>query len=144
MRLSTLSTGLILCALLVSCAPPSIDPRQGFAWLDSKSGEAEMDLSGSWESVDPFVSGGWGNGSLLQKGTQVSGSLGLYSIEGKVIGKKVYVMILSGGRVYYTSILEPTPEGGLSGLAVARMLADDPEARFAEHAPIRLVRPITK
>lgn len=99
-----------------------------------------MDVSGAWESTSPFMAGGWGNASLVQMGSKVSGTLGLYTVEGRVAGKQIFLMILSNGQVYYTAILEPTKDGGIAGMAVSKILADDPEAKLAERAPISLVR----
>jgi len=144
MRIFTLSTGLALSALLVACAVPTLDQRQAISWLDAKTEAPDLDVSGAWESVNGFMSGGWGNASLVQNGAKVTGTLGLYTIDGKIAGKKLYAMILSGNKVFYTAILEPTKDGGLAGTAVSKVLADDPEARVAERAPLQLARPKAK
>ncbi len=103
-----------------------------------------MDVSGMWESSNHYMAGGWGSGAWVQTGAKVIGNLGPYTLEGKVSGKKLYLLILSGGKVYYTAILDTTKEGGLAGAAVSSLLADDPEARFAEQSPVLLVRPAKK
>jgi hypothetical protein len=86
------------------------------------------------------MAGGWGNANWVQTGSRVIGTLGPYSVEGRVSGKQFFALILSGGRVHYTAILEMTKEGGIAGTAVSNKLADDPEAKFSERAPIILVR----
>jgi len=144
MRLFTLSTGLALSVLLVGCAAPALDQRQVISWLDAKTEAPDLEVAGAWESVNGFMSGGWGNASLVQNGAKVTGTLGLYTVDGKIAGKKLYAMILSGNKVFYTVILEPTKDGALAGTAVAKVLADDPEARTAERAPIQLLRPKAK
>ena len=142
MHLFSLSTGLALAAVLMACAAPTVDQQRTISWLDSKTGASDLDVSGAWESANSFLTGGWGNATWVQTGQRVSGTLGInYTIVGKVVGKQLYLIILSGGRVYYTAILEPTKDGGLSGMAIAKMVADDPEARTADHTAIELVRP---
>lgn len=90
------------------------------------------------------MSGGWGSGEWIQNGARITGSLGPFSVEGKIAGRQAYLVILSRGKVYYTTILERDKEGGLVGLAYTNALADDPAAQAAEKFVVHLVRPKAK
>ena len=129
---------MVLSLLIVSCS--SLSQRQVVTWMDSKSEPPEINVSGSWESVNSIFAGGWGYANLTQSGSQVIGTLGMYTVEGRVAGKKLFLMILSGSRVYYTAMMEPTKEDTLSGMAFSKALADTPESRYTDRAQILLVR----
>jgi hypothetical protein len=131
---------IALTLLGIACAAPSLTHEQATTWLDARAGASRLDVDGAWESTASFVAGGWGDANWIQKGSRVDGTLGLYQVQGRVNGQKLYLVILSNGRVYYTAILEPAKGGGLRGAAVAAALADAPEAAQKEHAPIALVR----
>ena len=129
---------IVLAFLTVSCS--GLTQHEVITWMDTKTEPPGFNVSGSWQSVNGMLNGGWGNASLTQSEAQVSGTLGLYTVEGRVAGRKLYLMILSGNRVYYTATLEPGKGNTLTGMAYAKILPDDPEARYAERAPIQLVR----
>lgn len=138
MRIITAATILVLSLLMMSCS--TLSQQQVATWIDSKTEAPELNVAGSWQSVVSMFAGGWGNASLIQSGPQVNGTLGLYTVEGRVAGKKLYLMILSGNRVYYTAVIEQNKEGALSGMAYSKILPDDPQSRYADRAPIALVR----
>lgn len=137
--------GLIVLALALGagCRAPGLDPTIATTWLDGKKDVPALDVSGAWESTANYLAGGWGSGVWIQKGAQVTGTLGPYTIEGRVSGKKLYLLILTDGRVHYTAVIEGTADGALLGTAVRKELADadTAEARLADKAPISLVRP---
>lgn len=129
--------GLML--LTVSCAQP-LSRVQAVTWLDAKTEAPDLQVAGPWESVLPFMSGGWGYANWIQTGAEVRGELGLYSVQGRVAGKTLYLVLSSGHRVAYTAILKPTATGGLSGVAVGRALADAVPPGPSDQAPLDLVR----
>jgi len=137
---SGLATATALGLLGLACAP-GLTKGQVVSWMDAKAGTPDLEVAGSWESPNSYLLGGWGSGTWIQKGSLVSGTLGPYNIEGRVVGKKVYLAIFNGERIYFTAILEPTKEGGLGGMAISKALADAEGARMTENAPIALVRP---
>lgn len=141
MRPGLTMTITLAVALGLGCRGLDLDQKHVVTWMDSKNEPPAIDVSGVWESTASYWSGGWGSGTWTQHGAQVTGLLGPYTIEGRVSGNRVFAMILSNNRVYYTAIMELTRTGGISGMAVAKYLADAPEARTAERAPIVLVRP---
>lgn len=130
-------------ALGAGCRAPGLDPTVATTWLDTKTEAPQINVAGSWESKANLWAGGWGSGVWVQQGAKVSGSLGLYTIEGRVSGTKLYALFLSDGRVHYTAVLELTPEGALTGTAVRKQVADADtmETRMADKAGISLVRP---
>ena len=128
-------------ALALGCRPPGLDPKLVTGWLDSKTEPVAMDVSGDWESVASYMAGGWGSGAWVQKGNQVTGSLGPYLLDGRVAGNKLYAMIQSGERIYYTAVLEFTGNGRLAGMAYPKDLADAEHPSLENRAPILLVRP---
>lgn len=130
-----------IIGVCTACTKPNLNQNIAIAWIDSKNSDPLFDITGSWQSTAHYMAGGWGNGSFFQKSGRINGTLGPYSIEGRISGKQIFMLILSGNRVDYTAILEPTTDGGIAGVAVSRMLADSPEARLAERMPIHLVRP---
>lgn len=71
------------------------------AWLSSVAGRTNVDVSGVWEAVDQ----GWGSGRLIQSGNRITGSIGSYSIEGRVAGRSVFLAFNSNGWTYYTARL---------------------------------------
>lgn len=137
MRLILLVLPLVLAT---ACVGPQLDTKTALAWLDTANQAPAIQVGGHWESVRPFMGGGWGNGDWVQSGARVMGSLGLYNVEGRVSGRKLYLVLTSMQRVHYTAILEIAADGSLSGMATGKALPDSPESRTADHSPIALVR----
>lgn len=108
----------LICMLLASCTTglkqSEIDP-----WLADISGAnpPEINIEGRWHDadVDPNTAFGWGRGSFDQNNGKLEGRLGNYNVTGTVSGNKVYMVFLSGGRVYYTARLEMKEKGMLRG-----------------------------
>lgn len=138
MKAPTLALSLVSLSLLACCQ--RLDTGYAREWVQAPTAPSTLDLAGTWESTKPYMAGGWGSADLTQTGTRFHGTLGPFTLEGKVAGTKVYTLFLSGGRVYYTAILELDAKGDLVGQAIANALPDSPEAARAEHAPVHLVR----
>ena len=66
----------------------------------------ELDLTGRWHDPNGNAMMGWGEGYMRQQGEKISGAIGSYNIKGVVSGKRVYLVFLSGGAVYYTGRFE--------------------------------------
>lgn len=86
-------------------------------WLSKVSPEAppEIDVSGKWHDPNGNYVFGWGEGYLQQQQDSISGAIGSYMVEGRVSGKRVILVFLSGGRVYYTARLDMSDDGVLRG-----------------------------
>jgi hypothetical protein len=103
---SFLTVFLVLSLIFViSCAlkQKDIDP-----WLNTISGgkPPDIDITGKWRDTQGTGFFTWGEGYLHQEQNKIRGVIGDYNIEGIVSGKIVYLVFLSGGRVYYTARLE--------------------------------------
>jgi len=141
MRTSTSLPLVLGLALALGCQAPGLDPKQVATWLDSKNEPADLNVSGDWESVANYMAGGWGNAAWVQKGNRVTGTLGPYVFDGRVSGRKLYAMIQSRDRIYYTAVLEIGEDGRLSGMAYPKDLADAESPSLENRAPIMLRRP---
>src|SRR5208337_1674560 len=104
MRSLTIVLLTLSLIFVISCAlkQTEIDP-----WLNTISGgkPAEIDITGKWRNAEGGWFG-WGEGYLRQEQNTISGAIGDYNIKGVVSGQRVYLVFLSGGRVYYTARLE--------------------------------------
>ena len=143
MRSRSLIPVVLGLALALGCRAPGLDPQRVDTWLDSKTEPADMDVSGSWESVADYLAGGWGSGEWVQKDSRVTGTLGPYVLDGRVSGRKLYARIQSGSRIYYTAVLAFAEDGRLSGMAYGKDLADAEQPNPEDHAPVLLRRPGT-
>lgn len=106
---SLLAVFLILSLLFViSCA---LKQREIDPWLSKISGgrPPEIDITGKWYDAQGAQGSSlfrWGEGYLRQEQNKIRGTIGGYDIKGAVSEKIVYLVFLSGGRVYYTARLE--------------------------------------
>jgi hypothetical protein len=143
MQLKSLGIIALGLALGLGCRrPPEFEQQAATTWLDSHTEPGTFDVSGEWESTAFYLAGGWGSGTWIQNDNQVKGNLGLYIINGRVSGQKLYMLISSGNRVYYTALLEPTKDGGLLvGMAYPNQLADAKDLRLTDQVPVSLRRP---
>lgn len=137
MRIITL--WIVIVIVIAGACAAGLTQREALTWLERMAGAPAMDVSGTWDSGSRF-GGGWGEVRFAQTGNQVIGAVGLYSAEGRVIGDRLYLVLLSGGAVYYTAVLETGKDGSLRGMAVERELADAPAARDAGRHPLLLQR----
>lgn len=92
-----------MALVILSCA--RLTKEQARLWLDSINGEPKIDMTGQWDAGGMF-SGGWGVSNFIQEGKDFSGSLGMYNVDGAVVGEQVYMSLSSGRRVYYTARLK--------------------------------------
>jgi hypothetical protein len=77
------------------------------SWLTISGAEPPtIDVTGKWHDTQGSGLIGWGEGYLRQEKNKISGTIGGYDIKGVVSGKKVYLVFLSGGTVYYRARLE--------------------------------------
>jgi len=81
----TIRAGGVILLLATACVQPVMEQQRVLTWLDAKTAAPDMDVSGTWESPMNYWEGGWGSGTLVQRGAQVTGTLGLYSLEGRVV-----------------------------------------------------------
>ena len=132
--------GFLSAALLFLAACSGINTELARSWAASQTEPATIYIAGSWKSKLSNYAGGWGNAEINQTGSEFHGTLGLYTIEGKISGKKIYAIIMSGSSVYYTAILELDAQGDMVGIAIRKALPGAPAAKSAEHAPFHLVR----
>ncbi len=131
---------VVLCFLsmlvAVSCAPMKSSVRQ---WMDAKRGAPGFDLTGRWDA-GPITGGGWGGASFIQTGDGFLGTMGPYSVEGIVNGNDAYMMILSGGRVYYTAKVSLRTDGTVVGIAAEKSLVGTDKAAASTQYPLILRR----
>lgn len=119
---------IILAFALFSCA--GLSREQSMMWLDSKDSESSIDMTGKWDAGG-IATGGWGEGNFIQEGDRFSGTLGLYNVNGKVTWDSVYMVLTSGGRVYYTARLKITDPERMNGKAVEGAIIDSSDAQYA-------------
>jgi len=74
------------------------------SWLALNPPSRGKNIEGSWKPVDAD----WGTVRLVQKGSDVSGFVGDYSVDGHVRGENVYLTLKSEGWVYYSVIMKVT------------------------------------
>jgi hypothetical protein len=72
----------------------------GEAWLAEHKANAGINVAGRWHSDD------WGGAEFVQRGRNVTGTLGEFQVQGVVSGSKAYLTISERGWIYYTAILE--------------------------------------
>ncbi len=108
---------IVSLAFLFACSFAGLKQEEIPNWLSTIStGEApEIDISGEWYDAEGNFFFGWGEGYLRQNGNNVNGAIGNYLVEGRVSGKKIYLVFLSGGEVYYTARLKRFEDGVLKG-----------------------------
>ena len=77
-------------------------------WLNKISGgePPQIDITGKWRDAQGTGTFTWGEGHLRQEQNKISGAIGDYNVIGIVSGKKVYLVFLNSGRVYYRARLE--------------------------------------
>lgn len=72
------------------------------AWLEANPPAGHTRVAGNWTPDDE----GWGNAALKQEGSRISGSIGLYTVEGHVSGGNVYLVMSEGGWAHYSAVLK--------------------------------------
>lgn len=111
--LLTLSLGLTGCNIKERYARNNSAAR---AWLAANSASGHMRVAGNWKPDDE----GWGDVSLQQTGSSVTGTIGLYTVEGHVKGRDVYLVMSEAGWAYYSAVLKKKGDA-LSGFYSAHV-----------------------
>jgi hypothetical protein len=127
---------LATISLLLSSCLTAGDARE---WVRLQKGVKGTNITGNWDSGS-FFSGGWGSGHIVQTGMEIVGTMGMYTIEGVVNGDNIYLIFISGNRVYYTGQLKYMPDGTLVGTAVEKAIINTADARDKQKYPIILKR----
>lgn len=131
---------LLVCMLVLLTSACNSLTREGSSeWLEGKSGSVTVNMTGKWNAGGAW-SGGWGEGNFLQEGRNISGTLGMYYVDGVVSGDNVYLVLFSGRKVYYTARLKKNGEGYYIGKAAYRVIIDKPGSEKAESYVISLKR----
>ncbi|MFO7558632.1 MAG: hypothetical protein R6X10_07350 [Desulfobacterales bacterium] len=117
MRLSAILVLLFSFMIIISCSLGKLKQSEVDTWLNAISGSESpaLDISGNWYDAKEKYLFGWGEGYLQQDHNKVRGAIGSYNIKGIVSGKKVYLVFISGGTVYYMAYLEMLEDGLLVG-----------------------------
>lgn len=96
--------------------------KAGRAWIESKAGNPDVDISGDWEDT-AFAS--WGNQEFAQSGNKVVGTMGSYNVEGVVNGKRIYLIAVYDGYLYYTIIMDSLSAKKLKGKYIKKLSVDE-------------------
>ena len=72
------------------------------AWLAANSPSGHMSVAGNWTPDDE----GWGEAKFQQSGRRITGTIGLYTVEGHVKGEDVYLVISENSWAYYSAVLK--------------------------------------
>ena len=99
---------LSLIFVLSSTSRAAKQEEDPWPWLNKISGgePSEIDMTGKWRDTQGTGTFTWGEGDLRQEQSKVTGVIGDYDVIGIVSGKKVYLVFLYHGKVYYTARLE--------------------------------------
>jgi len=99
---------LSLVVIISSTSGAAKQEDDPWLWLNKISGSEppEIDVTGKWRDAQGTGFMTWGEGHLRQEQNKVSGVIGDYNVIGIVSGKKVYLVFLYRGAVYYTARLE--------------------------------------
>ena len=123
---------IILGLLLTSCGVPM---ARGLKWLDTKTAQPEIDVSGIWNSPE------WGSEAKFeQKGNEVTGTLGGYPVRGVVSGNRLYLLMYSGEKIHYSADLKTSDQNTLTGVYSKYSIIDDV---INDPNDVGLVRPLT-
>ncbi len=88
---------------------PASGMDEGRRWLFLNEGNPDAAVDG------PYSNPEWGKGVILQKGSRITGYIGMYGFDGVINNKTVFLMIRCWNKVYYTAILEAGEKGTMSG-----------------------------
>lgn len=92
-------------------------------WLAAQTGSASGNVSGAWKDA---TRDDWGQANLVQRGNKITGTLGLYEVEGVMVGPRVFLALKADDWYYYS--VEAIQNG--SSL----------EGYYSRGVPIRLVK----
>lgn len=88
--------------LLSACnSPQRFEANHAAArqWLAAQAGKAGSNLTGKWKDA---TRDDWGNAELVQRGNKISGTLGVYEVEGVVNGPRVSLALKTDDWYYYS------------------------------------------
>jgi len=108
---------VLLILSIISCASVKFKPEEIDPWLVTISGDmsATINVEGKWSDPESEGVMGWGEGTVIQNGNKLSGTIGSYDLKGVVSGGIVYLAFYTKGRVYYTARLQIIERGVLAG-----------------------------
>ncbi len=112
---------LVLLVLITGLLSWGLSKAQTNAWLKTQRGESTLNLSGVWDTGG-VVTGGWGEARIVHINKEITGTMGMYNINGNVNGNNVYLVICSGSKVYYTAHLTASSPDKLMGKAVYKAI----------------------
>lgn len=98
-------TSLVLSLGLVGCNNKERWAKNNAAaqaWLAANSSSGHMRVAGNWTPDDE----GWGEAKFQQNGSRITGTIGLYTVEGHVKGEDVYLVMSENGWAYYSAVLK--------------------------------------
>lgn len=119
---------LFFALISISCA--SLTRDQTNAWLNTKGGQSNINMTGTWDAGGA-ASGGWGTGNFIQTGNRFSGTLGIYYVDGIVNGDEVFMAISSRAKVYFTAQLKKSTDGSITGKASEGVIINEPNSQNA-------------
>jgi hypothetical protein len=122
---------VLLGFFFASCGIPM---TRGQHWLDTKTAEPEINVSGAWNSPE------WGAAEFKQEGRSVTGVLGDYHVNGVVSGSSLYLVMYSGDSVHYTADLKAANKDSFNGLYSKYTIIDEV---IKEPGDRGVIRPIT-
>ena len=105
---TTVFLTLVLIFVISSTSGAAKQEEDPWLWLNKISGgePPQIDITGKWRDAQGAGLMTWGEGHLRQEKNKVTGVIGDYNVIGIVSGKKVYLVFLYRGSVYYTARLE--------------------------------------
>lgn len=125
----------VICITLpfVSCA--GVPMVEGVKWLNSKQDKPEINISGTWQSLE------WGAAVFKQNEKEVNGTLGDYPAKGVVSGNSVYLLMYSGEKIDYFAELKAVDNNTLKGSYSKYHIVDEPQSKDREYIkPVNLKR----
>ena len=105
---TTVFLALVIIFVISSTSGAAKQEDDPWLWLNKISGgePPEINVTGKWRDTQGTGTFTWGEGHLRQEQNKVNGSIGDYNVIGIVSGKKVYLVFLYRGSVYYRARLE--------------------------------------
>ena len=99
---------LSLIVVISSTSGAAKQEDDPWLWLNKIWGgePPQIDITGKWRDAQGTGTFTWGEGHLRQEQNKISGAIGDYNVIGIVSGKKVYLVFLYRGTVYYRARLE--------------------------------------
>lgn len=138
MKITRIISAALLAVTLAGCGA-SMTKTETNPWLDLRSGSADYDISGKWDTAGSW-SGNWGEANFIQDGARFYGQIGSYTVDGSANGNHLYLALSSGKTVYYTALLKREPDGSYAGKVAQGYIIDGPGADTAGYQVMILQR----